>query len=480
MYISLLFIKKLFIRIYFSEFIPNLCLNRQWQHPPYIEIQQIMRFPFYKQLNTMDCGPTCLKMIAQYYGKHYNAEALRQKIGYSKQGVSLLGISEMAEKIGFRTRGVQISYEKLMTVGVPSILHWDQNHFIVLVSIGRNSVEVADPASRIISYSRSEFLQHWLSTRIEDTSEVGTLLLLEPTSSFYKDPGEIQQQYQSFVVALQQFNDYWVNGFYTRKRVMLENDIKSMNGANETIQSEKKLIAEDIKLAEETYKMNKTLFEEKVISKEEFRTENSKLINKQMNMPQLEASLFNNETLKRDKLKQLQQLDHDLSQETGVFQQALQSLKSIIDDWKKKFILQAPVEGKIVFIIPLQENQYLSQEKLLGYINPNGSEFYAEANLPQANFGKVDIGLNVQLRFDAYPYQEIGFVEGTLNYISNVASDSGFLTTIRLSKGLITNNNRSIPYKNGLKAQAIIITKNMRLFQRLWYDINKSASVGSK
>ena len=57
-----------------------------------------MPFIFYRQLNEMDCGPTCLRMIAKHYGKHYNADTLRQKAGFSKQGVSLLGISETAEK----------------------------------------------------------------------------------------------------------------------------------------------------------------------------------------------------------------------------------------------------------------------------------------------------------------------------------------------------------------------------------------------
>ncbi len=70
-----------------------------------------MSFTFYKQLNTMDCGPTCLRMIAKHYGKHYNADTIRELAGFSKTGVSLLGISEVAEKIGFRT-GVY----KLVTV----------------------------------------------------------------------------------------------------------------------------------------------------------------------------------------------------------------------------------------------------------------------------------------------------------------------------------------------------------------------------
>lgn len=199
-----------------------------------------------------------------------------------------------------------------------------------------------------------------------------------------------------------------------------------------------------------------------------------------MQIPQLDASIYSNQMQERDKQKELIQLNHDMAQQPQIFQQALQSLKSAVDDWKKKYVLQSPIDGKVSFIVPLQENQYIQFNKLLGYIIPNDTHFYSEAYLPQSNFGKIDTGQRVQLRFDAYPYQEAGFVEGTVNYVSNVASDSGFLATIRLNNGLVTNINKSIPYKNGLKAQAVIITKNMRLLSRLWYNINKSVSVGKK
>lgn len=90
-----------------------------------------MSFPFYKQLNAMDCGPTCLRMVAKYYGRHYNTDTLRQKTGFTKRGVSLLGISETAEKLGFRSRGVKLSFNQLTEIEFPCILHWNQHHFIL-------------------------------------------------------------------------------------------------------------------------------------------------------------------------------------------------------------------------------------------------------------------------------------------------------------------------------------------------------------
>lgn len=293
----------------------------------------------------------------------------------------------------------------------------------------------------------------------------------------YYNLGEIQQSYKSFITTLQAFDDYKLNGFYQRKIIILENDILSLQKEIETIQSQQKLAGQDIRLAEETYAMNKSLFAQKVISKEELRVQESRLVSKQMSMPQLNASFFSSEMQKRDKERELEEVRHTISQQEMAFQQSLLLLKSAVDEWTKKYCIQAAVEGRAFFTTSLQENQYVRQNTVLGYVNPDNNHFLAEVNLPQANLGKIDTGLQVQLRLDAYPYEESGFIEGTLDYVSNVASDSGFLATVRLNNGLLTNNNKTIPYRAGLKAQALVITRNMRLLQRLVYSFAQSSSV---
>ncbi|MDE1192551.1 MAG: HlyD family efflux transporter periplasmic adaptor subunit [Arachidicoccus sp.] len=197
-----------------------------------------------------------------------------------------------------------------------------------------------------------------------------------------------------------------------------------------------------------------------------------------MSIPQINSSILSNQNQQRDKLKELEQLNHDVAQQKITFEQALQTLKSNVDDWKHQYIITAPLNGTIFFNQPLQQNQFIEQGKLLGYVNPSDSKFYAQVYLPQNNLGKIDSGMQVQLRFDAYPYQEVGFVKGNLNYISKVASDSGYLAIVQLSDGLQTNQHKTIQYKNGLKADALVITKNMRLLQRFYYNIVKGTSVG--
>lgn len=294
----------------------------------------------------------------------------------------------------------------------------------------------------------------------------------------YKNLGEIQTLYQSFTTAWQQYDDYVLNGFYKRKKEMLLKDFATLQALNTTIKQQKTFTKQDKDSSEKSLKMNKLLLDEKVISPEEYRVATSAYINKEMSIPQYNSGILSNKNQQRDKLKELEQLDHDASRQKIIFEQALQTLKSSVDDWKHKYILQSPLAGTVFFTLPLQQNKFIQQGKLLGYINPDNSNFFMEINLPQNNFGKVDTGMNVQLRFDAYPYQETGFVKGKINFISKIATDSGFYATVRLDNGLITNLKNHIQYKNGLKAQAVVITKNMRLLQRLYYSVVKATSVG--
>ena len=92
----------------------------------------IKKFPHYLQPDSMDCGPTCLRMIAKHYGKNFSLQTLRARSFITREGVSMLGISDAAEFIGFRTTGVRISFAQLLEdVPLPCILHWNQNHFVV-------------------------------------------------------------------------------------------------------------------------------------------------------------------------------------------------------------------------------------------------------------------------------------------------------------------------------------------------------------
>ena len=142
----------------------------------------------------MDCGPTCLRMIAKFYGKSYSLQTLRARSFISRNGVSMLGISDAAESIGFRTSGVRVSFEQLAEdVPLPCILHWNQSHFVVCYDVkkkkGQYSFRIADPATQLVTYNELELKRCWLATK-SDGEEKGTALALEPTPDFYNGEGE--------------------------------------------------------------------------------------------------------------------------------------------------------------------------------------------------------------------------------------------------------------------------------------------------
>lgn len=153
-----------------------------------------MAFPHYHQFDAMDCGPTCLRIVSRFYGKHYNIQTLRERCYITREGVSLLGISKAAESIGFRTKGVKITFEQLSKdAPLPAIVHWNQTHFVVVYKItgekGEEIIHVSDPGGGLVRFPREEFIQCWASTSEEGTKR-GISLLLEPTPDFYSAADE--------------------------------------------------------------------------------------------------------------------------------------------------------------------------------------------------------------------------------------------------------------------------------------------------
>lgn len=152
-------------------------------------------FPFIRQHDSMDCGPTCLQMICKYYGRNFSISTLREKSQIGREGVNILGISEAAESIGFRTRAIKIDYNSLVSDALlPCILHWNQYHFVVLYKITKNKLYIADPGAGLVDFTPEEFLQRWFSDKNSQGINEGIALLLEPSAKFHEidiEPGEM-------------------------------------------------------------------------------------------------------------------------------------------------------------------------------------------------------------------------------------------------------------------------------------------------
>ncbi len=185
-----------------------------------------MGFPHFFQIESKDCGPTCLKIITTHYGKIISIQQLRKLSETTREGSSLLGISEAAEKMGFRSLGIKASLEKLDEAPLPCVLHWNKNHYVVLYRIRRkrklfknlpfgfdqgtverslsgverslSGVEmtyyISDPAHGLLKYTQQEFLKNWIGNNATNTTEEGIALLLETTPKFYNNTFEEEEK----------------------------------------------------------------------------------------------------------------------------------------------------------------------------------------------------------------------------------------------------------------------------------------------
>jgi HlyD family secretion protein len=290
---------------------------------------------------------------------------------------------------------------------------------------------------------------------------------------YLKELGELQQPFQTFMQSFISFRDFICNGFYLRKRYMLQTDLNNITRLHVIIKEQQILLEKDVALSKQTFEANESLAKDKVISPLDYRNEQSKLIAKQLSLPQIKSAIVTNESQQNEKHKELAELENQISVQKNNFIQALQSLISQFQQWEFKYLLKAPIDGTVQMAGFYQQNQFIKSGQLLFYIQSDSMQYFTEMFIPQYNFGKVKVGQDVLLKFFAYPYEQFGTVSGKIEFISPTPTDSGYLAKVILPNGLTTNYGKTLQYQYGLFAQADIVTENMRLLERFYYNIRK-------
>jgi HlyD family secretion protein len=331
-----------------------------------------------------------------------------------------------------------------------------------------NPVSVSEIKKRIDSIS--------LFINQNKTNEIIRYFPDYTNQQFLHELGELQQPFQTFIQSFISFRDYISNGFFLKKRNMLQTDISNIQRLHSILQEQQRLLQQDVSLTKETFDANESLAKDKVISLMDYRTEKSKLIAKQLTLPQVHSAIVLNETQQNEKKKEIAELENQIIVQKNNFIQALQTFSSQIEQWEYKYVLTAPVSGKISFAGFFQQNQFIKSGQLLFYVQPDSTQYFIETLIPQYNFGKIKAGQEVILKFKAYPYEQFGSVTGKIDFISTTPTDSGFLARVTLPHGLTTNYNKTLQYQYGLFAQADIVTENMRLLERFYYNIRKQLS----
>jgi len=276
--------------------------------------------------------------------------------------------------------------------------------------------------------------------------------------------GELQPEYQAFILAYIPYKDYVLGDYSDKKRMLLSKDMKNATASRLVLDEESKLFNKNMSFNSGTLDKNRKLLQDTVISEKKY----GELISKN----QMRSSYISNASQVNGIQKELIELHKEIMMQKALFQQVVYTLKSKIDDWKNRYLLIASIDGKLVFTKFVQENQIVQMGEIVAYIIPDKSEIYVESLVPQRNFGKVSKNQKVLLTFNAYPSSEYGSVIGKIDYISPIPSDSGYyLIKIILPEKLKTNYNKVIPFIEGLNVQSDIVTKDIRLAESLYYDV---------
>ena len=294
------------------------------------------------------------------------------------------------------------------------------------------------------------------------------------TQTKYAQLGELQTAYQIFAQALLTYSNYIPGGFFVNKKSLLITDKDRLQNLQQKLETQKILAEQDLVLEQKTMEAQEQLLKEKVISPLEYRIEKSKLLSKMLSLPPADAGIIANAGQQTDKQKEMMELDNQIIQQKMIFIQALSTFKNAVEDWKNRFLLIAPLRGRVAFATFLQTSQQLQLGQTICYINPENSSYYAEMFIPQNNFGKVATGQKVLLNFQAFPNQEYGSLVGKIDFISRIPTDSGYLAKVVLTEGLTTNYHKNIQFRDGLMATSQIITKDMRLLQRMYFTLMKN------
>jgi len=326
----------------------------------------------------------------------------------------------------------------------------------------------------IESTGNHDQILHLLNTlkRVQQSTDSQAFDLNAITSPVDLELGEIQSSYQNFYQAYLNYQAARDEGIYVRKRSILLKEMHNIDEQNKRIQDSYTLQKKEIEIAEQEYAKYKILADKKVISPMELQKQEAVLISKKQSVPLAENNILSNHSASLARIKELSELENQISDEKKKFYQSLNSLISEIENWKKQYVLVAPSSGYVVFGSSLQENQFLSAGTEVFYINSKNGEYYGEMLLPQLDFGKVKVGQQVMIKVRGYQYQEYGYLKGRIRSISDIPiKDSLFLSMVNIER---EPKDSLIRLRPRLLADAEIITEEQSILKRIWNNLTKS------
>jgi multidrug resistance efflux pump len=286
--------------------------------------------------------------------------------------------------------------------------------------------------------------------------------------------GELQGAYQSFYQQYLQYVSAQNGGYYLNRKKFLERDLKEIQQLKSQIIAQQKIQEMEFANVAHEFEAYKKLYQKNVVSTSEYKQQENKYLAGKYPLQQSLTALLNNNSSYAAKEKEILELEHTIADERAKFVQALSNMINETDSWIILHILRAPVQGRINYAGIVQENQTVNGGQELFLVNPANADFFGEVYIPQYNMGKVRTGQRTLVKMRSFPFEQYGLIRGRVNYISDVAfRDSVFIAKISFEKFENKDPEHKIVLKNGMQADAEIVTEESSLLQRFLRNITK-------
>ena len=290
--------------------------------------------------------------------------------------------------------------------------------------------------------------------------------------------GELTPNYLMVLKSIKDLNLYKAVNPYNRQITLLKKDLISYSDLLAKYKQQESINKQQLTLVETDYNRDKNLFESKVISAREFDAKKREYLSALSSYEQIKITVSNAYIQINSIEKNILQLKiQDYQEQSKLKNEFLQNLKSLMAEvtkWKQLYLIESPINGKISFFNIWAVNQNIkSGDELFSVIPTQKQEFVGKCILPILNTGKLSIGQNVNIKLDNYPYNENGMLQGTVTNISEVPNKDTYAIDVDLKNGLITSYNKKLSYKEQMKGKADIITKNISVMDRIFFNFKK-------
>lgn len=317
--------------------------------------------------------------------------------------------------------------------------------------------------------------------RLEKTladNEVGTdyqnlyLSLKQPTQA-----GELQSFLNIAIRSLQELTAFQKNDLHQKQISHLQDQIASYKRLNLNLNKQLGLMQQETELSHDQFKTDSILLSQKVIAQLDFNKSKGSYLVQQRSLKNTEASIISNQLQIGALEKQLTELEIDKNgKEEGLLTASINSLSELasqIIKWKENYLFIAPAPGSLAYFGFIENDQFIESGKPLFALIPNSKQLIAKAELPVVGAGKVKVGQKVNIRLHNYPYEQFGMLRGNVESISDVPEKEKYTVLISLPEGMTSTYNKQLNFRPQLQGETDIITEDLRVLERVFYQIRK-------